>query len=69
VGSGLTARSRAGGVELVVIGEGDTIVLRRIDVPRMSELADIVGRARRAARRAGMRRSDVAAAIESVRAR
>jgi hypothetical protein len=53
----------------VVIGEGDTIVLRRIDVPRMSELADIVGRARRAARRAGMRRSDVAAAIESVRAR
>jgi AbrB family looped-hinge helix DNA binding protein len=57
------------GVELVVIGEGDTIVLKRIDVPRMSEFAEIVARARLAARRAGMKRSDVAAAIDAVRAR
>ena len=57
------------GVELVVIGEGDTIVLKRIDVPRMSDFDEIVARARRAARRAGLRRSDVAAAIETVRAR
>ena len=57
------------GVELVVIGEGDTIVLKRIDVPRMSEFDDVVARARKAARRAGMKRSDVAAAIESVRSR
>ena len=57
------------GVELVVIGEGDTIVLRRIDVPKMSEFDEIVSRARRAARRAGMKRSDVAAAIASVRER
>lgn len=57
------------GVELVVIGEGDTIVLKRIDVPKMSEFDDVVARARKAARRAGMKRSDVAAAIESVRSR
>jgi AbrB family looped-hinge helix DNA binding protein len=57
------------GVELVVIGEGDTIVLKRIDVPRMSEFAEVVARARLAARRAGMKRSDVAAAIDAVRAR
>jgi AbrB family looped-hinge helix DNA binding protein len=57
------------GDELVVIGEGDTIVLKRIDVPRMSEFDDVVAQARRAARRAGMKRSDVAAAIESARSR
>jgi hypothetical protein len=35
----------------------------------MSEFAEIVARARLAARRAGINRSDVAAAIDAVRAR
>jgi AbrB family looped-hinge helix DNA binding protein len=57
------------GVELLVIGEGDTIVLQRIEVPSMREFDEVVARARRAARRAGMKRADIAAAIESVRDR
>ena len=55
------------GVEFVVLGENDTIVLKRIRTPAMHDFDTIVARARQAARRAGLRRSDIAAAIEAVR--
>ena len=55
------------GVEFVVLGEGDTVVLKPISVPSMREFDEIMARAREAARQAGMKRSDVAAAIESAR--
>lgn len=57
------------GVEFVVFGEGDTIVLKQISAPSMREFDEVIARARKEARRAGMKRSDVAAAIESVRSR
>lgn len=57
------------GMEFVVLGEGDTIVLKPISVPSMAEFDEVVGRARQAARVAGLKRSDVAAAIEAVRSR
>lgn len=57
------------GVEFVVIGEGDTVVLKPITPPSMREFNDVIRRARRDARRAGLKRSDVAAAIEAVRSR
>lgn len=55
------------GAEFVVLGEDDTIVLKRIRTPALHDFDTIVGRARQAARRAGLRRSDIAAAIEAVR--
>ena len=55
------------GVEFIVLGEGDTVVLKPISVPSMHEFDEIMARAREAARRAGMKRSDIAAAIESAR--
>ena len=55
------------GVEFVVLGDDDTIVLKRIATPTMRDFDGIVARARQAARRAGLRRSDVAAAIAAVR--
>ena len=55
------------GAEFVVLGEEDTIVLKRIRTPPMRDFDAIVARARQAARRAGLRRSDVATAIEAVR--
>ena len=57
------------GVEFVVLGEGDTVVLKPISVPSMSEFDEVVARARRAARRAGLKRSDIGATIEAVRSR
>ena len=55
------------GSEFVVLGDGDTIVLQRVRPPAMRDFDTIVARARQAASRAGMRRSDVAAAIDAVR--
>lgn len=60
---GLTAGSR-----FVVIGEGDVVILKMINPPSMSEFDDIIQEARRQARRAGMKRSDVTAALKAVRA-
>lgn len=55
------------GVEFVVLGDDDTIVLKRISAPTMRDFDKVVARARQAARRAGLRRSDIAAAISAVR--
>ena len=56
------------GSKFVVVGEGDVVILRVITPPSMSDFDDIVQEARRQARQAGMKRSDVAAALEAVRA-
>ncbi len=55
------------GAEFVVLDDGDTIVLQRVHQPGLRDFDTIVARARRAARQAGMRQSDVAAAIDAVR--
>jgi len=57
------------GVEFVVLGEGDTIVLKQISLPSMGEFDEVITQARQAALRAGLKRSDIAAAIEAVRSR
>ena len=55
------------GTEFVVLGEDGTVVLKVIDAPSMRDFDDIVARAREGARRAGLKQSDVAAAIRAVR--
>ena len=56
------------GSKFVVVGEGDVVILKMITPPSMSEFDDIIQEARRQARQAGMKRSDVAAALNAVRA-
>lgn len=55
------------GSEFVVVAENDVVILKLIQAPAMSEFEDLVREARRQARRAGMKRADVKAAIEAVR--
>ena len=55
------------GVQFVVIGEGDVVVLRAVQPPSMQQFDDLVGLARRAARRAGMKRGDVTEAVRKIR--
>jgi AbrB family looped-hinge helix DNA binding protein len=55
------------GSKFVVVGEGDVVVLKKITPPSMSEYDDIIAEARRQARQADMKRSDIAAAIKAVR--
>ena len=58
---------REPGPELVILAEDDAIVLKPIGAPAMRDFDTIVANARQAARRAGLRGSDVATAIETVR--
>ncbi len=57
------------GEQFVVVGDADTVVLKRIEAPRIKEFDALVSRARKAAKRVGLRQQDIAAAIRRVRGR
>ena len=57
------------GTQFVVIGDGDTVVLKALHAPKLEDLDDLLAEARRAARSAGLKRSDIFKAIERVRAK
>ncbi|MEX0599800.1 MAG: AbrB/MazE/SpoVT family DNA-binding domain-containing protein [Rhodothermales bacterium] len=63
-------RNRLGlepGVQFVVVGDRDVVILKRIQAPEMSEFDDLVGRARKAAKKAGLSKDDVAEAVRQAR--
>jgi AbrB family looped-hinge helix DNA binding protein len=55
------------GAQFVVVGEGDVVILKRLSRPDIEDLEDLLAEARAAARRSGMKRSDIAEAIAAVR--
>ncbi len=55
------------GAQFVVMGDGDTVVLKRIAVPAKSELRAMLGKVRSQARRSGIKPSDVGDAIRRAR--
>ncbi len=55
------------GDQFVVIGKGDTVILRSIAPPAMDEFEDILAEARQSAKKAGLKKSDVRAAIKKAR--
>jgi len=55
------------GARFVVMGDGDTVVLKRIGVPAKSELRAMIAKVRTQARRAGVKPSDVGEAMRQVR--
>jgi len=57
------------GVQFVVVGEGDVVILKVITAPSKKEFGDLLSKARRQARKAGMKRSDIDAALKKVRGR
>ncbi len=61
---GLTA-----GVQFVVVGDADVVILKRLDAPDLAEFENLIREARRQARSAGMKRSDIREAISRVRGR
>jgi AbrB family looped-hinge helix DNA binding protein len=63
-------RNRLGlseGVEFVVIGENDAIVLKAISAPPMSDFNKLLKTARAEARQAKMKRADVTKSVRRVR--
>jgi AbrB family looped-hinge helix DNA binding protein len=55
------------GAQFVVIGDRDVVILKAIHPPEMSQFDELVGQVRKAARRAGMKQSDVKTAVREVR--
>jgi AbrB family looped-hinge helix DNA binding protein len=57
------------GSQFVVVGKNDVVILKTISAPAMEEFDSLVTAARKQAKQAGMKQSDVAAAIAKVRGR
>ena len=57
------------GTEFVVVGQGDVVILKSIAPPDLSGFDDLLRQAHRQARRAGVRKADVARAVRTSRAR
>ena len=57
------------GVQFVVLGDRDVVILKVIQAPDMAEFDELTARARKVAKRAGLRKKDIAEAVERVRAR
>jgi AbrB family looped-hinge helix DNA binding protein len=57
------------GAQFVVLGDRDVVILKVIQAPDMAQFNEIVGHARRAAKRAGLKKKDVEQAVKRVRRR
>lgn len=55
------------GVKFVVLGSGDTVIFKKISEPSMHDFKEMIAKAQKQARFAGIKRSDVLAAIKRVR--
>jgi AbrB family looped-hinge helix DNA binding protein len=55
------------GTQFVVVGNRDGVILKAISAPSVKEFNDLLGQARKQARRAGLRKADVEAAVARVR--
>ena len=57
------------GVQFVVMGDGDVVILKRIETPAKTEFRALAAKVRGQARRAGLKPADVQRAIRKVRRR
>jgi len=55
------------GAQFVVVGEGDVVVLKALNPPRMTDFKALLDKAAKSAEDAGLRPSDVDEAIREVR--
>ena len=57
------------GVQFVVVGEGDVVILKIITPPSMERFDSLIRRARQQARASGIQRADIVRAVSKVRSR
>ena len=57
------------GTQFLVVGGRDVVILKEITPPSTADFDDLIAEARRQARKAGMKRSDIKSAISAVRKR
>lgn len=57
------------GTQFVVVGDRDVVILKAISPPSMKEFNGLIAEARRQARRSGLKKSDINAAVAKIRDR
>jgi AbrB family looped-hinge helix DNA binding protein len=57
------------GTQFVVMGDGDVVILKKIEAPDRSEFLALAKKVRSQARKSGVKRSDVKSAVRAVRRR
>ena len=57
------------GAQFVVVGEKDVVIFKSISPPSMEEFDTLIAEARKQAKKAGLKKSDIGAAIAKVRGR
>jgi AbrB family looped-hinge helix DNA binding protein len=57
------------GTQFVVVGDRDVVILKAISAPSMKEFDNLIAEARQQARKSGLRKSDINAAMAKVRGR
>jgi AbrB family looped-hinge helix DNA binding protein len=57
------------GAKFIVLGDRDVVILKTISAPSKSEFKDLISKARKQARKVGMKPSDISAAIAKSRSR
>ena len=55
------------GHQFVVLAENDTIILKTVQAPSMSDFPELIAKARKQAKKAGLQKKDVTDAIKAVR--
>lgn len=55
------------GTQFVVVGNRDVVILKAISAPSVKEFNDLIDQARQQARRSGLKKSDIEAAVARVR--
>ncbi|MGJ3495061.1 transcriptional regulator, AbrB family (plasmid) [Piscirickettsia salmonis] len=59
----------AAGVKFVVVGDKDTVILKMIQPPAAEDVEELLASARRAAKKAGAKKTDIDNAIKKARAK
>ncbi len=55
------------GAQFVVVGQNDVVILKTITQPSMNEFDLLISEARKQAKKAGMKKTDITSAIQKVR--
>ena len=55
------------GTQFVVVGQNDVVILKTITQPSMNEFDQLISEARKQAKKAGMKKTDIASALHKVR--
>jgi antitoxin PrlF len=66
----LSIRQKLGlsaGEQFVVVGDKDTIILKKLELPDMTQFKQLVSESRKWAKKVGLKKSDLTKAIKRVR--